>query len=384
MIITRLILKNWRNFLEADIPFSDRTYLLGANASGKSNLLDVFRFLRDVSKTQGGGLQKAIFDRGGIKKLRCLHTRRGPDVRIEIHVSESTDAVPVWKYILGFKNETRGERRALISSEEVYQEGECILCRPDSEDKRDATRLTQTALEQIQANVKFRELAKFFRDVTYLHIVPQLLKFSDQIGGQFLEGDPFGQCFLERLARTPKSTRENRLKRIEQALALVVPNFYELRFIRDDITGRPHLEAKYVHHRPQAGWQREDQFSDGTLRLIALLWILQEGDSLLLLEEPELSLNIGIVTQIPMLFQRIQRDRKQRSRQIIVSTHSDALLSNQGIDPKGVLLLEPAREGTMIRIVNKKEERLLQDGFSVADVLMPKIIPPTTEQLSLL
>jgi hypothetical protein len=30
-------------------------------------------------------------------------------------------------------------------------------------------------------------------------------------------------------------------------------------------------------------WQREDQFSDGT-RLLGLLWALQEGDGLLLLE----------------------------------------------------------------------------------------------------
>ena len=383
MIITRLRLKNWRNFLEADIPFSDRTYLLGANASGKSNLLDVFRFLRDVSKSHGGGLQKAISDRGGIRKLRCLHTRSKPDVRIEIHVSESANLRPAWRYVLAFKTESAGKHRTLISTEEVYRKGERILYRPNPEDKQDTTRLTQTAIEQIQVNANFRELAKFFGEITYLHLVPQLLKFGDQIGGHFLEDDPFGQGFLERLARTSENLRENRLKRIERALASAVPNFEKLRFIRDDVTGRPHLEARYVHHRPNAGWQREEQFSDGTLRLIALLWVLQEGDSLLLLEEPELSLNDKIVAQIPMLFQTIQRGRKRRSRQIFVSTHSEALLSNKGINPKGVLLLAPAREGTKVRTVNEKEERLLQDGFSIADILMSGLIPATAEQLSL-
>ena len=58
MMITRLILKNWRNFKDADIAIRDRTYLLGPNASGKSNFLDVFRFLRDISKPAGGGLQR--------------------------------------------------------------------------------------------------------------------------------------------------------------------------------------------------------------------------------------------------------------------------------------------------------------------------------------
>ena len=75
MQITRINLKNWRNFRTLDVPLRDVSYILGPNASGKSNLLDVFRFLRDVSKPTGGGLQAAILARGGISKLRCLHAR---------------------------------------------------------------------------------------------------------------------------------------------------------------------------------------------------------------------------------------------------------------------------------------------------------------------
>jgi predicted ATPase len=55
MLITHLALKNWRNFRSLDVPLREVSFLLGPNASGKSNILDVFRFLRDVSKTQGGG-----------------------------------------------------------------------------------------------------------------------------------------------------------------------------------------------------------------------------------------------------------------------------------------------------------------------------------------
>lgn len=39
-----------------------------------------------------------------------------------------------------------------------------------------------------------------------------------------------------------------------------------------DIRGTPHLRGKYEHGRPQGAWQTEDQFSDGTLRLMGLLW----------------------------------------------------------------------------------------------------------------
>ncbi len=382
MIVTHLNLKNWRNFPEVSVPLWDRTYLLGANASGKSNLLDVFRFLRDISKSQGGGLQKAIHDRGGIQKLRCLHARRDPEVRIEVEVAEGADATsPTWRYVLGFKPEGKGAQRILISTEQVFHNGKNVLDRPGKEDKSDDARLTETALEQIQANARFRDLAAFFGDTNYLHLVPQLLKYADQIGGKSLEDDPFGQGFLERIAKTQERTRDARLKKIGKALELAVPQFRELRFTKDSINGRPHLEARYVHHRPNAGWQREEHFSDGTLRLLGLLWVLLEGDSLLLLEEPELSLNDAIVREIPLLLQRIQRNRKRGARQIIISTHSEALLSNPGIDGRGVLLLEPADEGTKIRPVSENEAAAIRSGLSIAEVVLPKTHPKSADQL---
>ena len=90
MIISRVILKNWRNFAEVDVEFGERVFFVGPNASGKSNLLDVFRFLRDIAKP-GGGLQKAVEDRGGLSKIRCLAARRHPDVEIEVYLSESSE-----------------------------------------------------------------------------------------------------------------------------------------------------------------------------------------------------------------------------------------------------------------------------------------------------
>ncbi len=149
------------------------------------------------------------------------------------------------------------------------------------------------------------------------------------------------------------------------------------------MTGRPHLEAMYSHHRPNAGWQREEQFSDGTLRLLALLWALAEGESLLLLEEPELSLNDAIVREIPDLIDRIQREKKKRNRQVVITTHSEALLSNPGIDARSILVLEPNVEGTTIRAVDDIESVSLNAGLSVAEVVLPKTRPAKVEQLAL-
>lgn len=383
MYITRLKLKNWRNFRDFDAPLHECTYLIGPNASGKSNLFDVFRFLRDVCKPQGGGLQKAISDRGGIPKLRCLHARRPPEVRIEVHLSENADdQEPKWKYILSFMPEGKGAQRTLIKSEEIWLRGKVIRQRPSKDDEKDKIRLTQTLLEQIQLNADFREIPEFFSETTYLHLVPQLLKYGDIIGGRLLDDDPFGQGFLERLAKTSTRVRDSRLRKIEMALTLAVPQFKQLRFVKDEVTGRPHLEALYTHHRPNAGWQREEYFSDGTLRLLGLFWSLLDGNSLLLLEEPELSLNDAIVKEIPVILQKIQKDKK-RKRQLIISTHSEVLLSNLGIDARGILVLEPGVEGTKVRQINSEEKNAIECGLSIAEVVLPKTRPEKAEQLGL-
>lgn len=382
MQATKIRLKNWRNFRSFDAPMRDVTYILGPNASGKSNLLDVFRFLRDVSKPAGGGLQAAVIARGGISKLRCLHARRDPEVCIDVELSDSPDdEVPNWRYVLGFKPEGKGAQRILVSKEEVWHGGHQLFSRPDKADGKDSVLLTQTRLEQIAANAEFRELADFFGSITYLHLVPQLLKFADQLGGRPLENDPFGQSFLERIAKTTERVRNTRLKKISTALTLAVPQFKELRFVKDD-SGHPHLEALYSHHRPNAGWQSEEHFSDGTLRLLGLLWALLDGSSMLLLEEPEISLNDAVVKEIPLIIQRLQKNRNAK-RQVIISTHSEALLSNPGIDGRGVILLEATPDGSTGRTLQKEEALALEAGLSVAEVILPKTRPSSVNQLGL-
>ena len=383
MIINRLIAKNWRNFQQIDVDLSERQFLIGANASGKSNLLDIFRFLRDIVKPEGGGFQKAVKDRGGVSKIRSLAARRDPEVTIEIHLADDSNSPTTWKYGLGFRQETRGYRRTYLTYEHVWKNGEQLLNRPNPDDEADRDRLTQTFLEQINVNADFREVAHFLQTITYLHLVPQLLRFADSIQGRIVEDDPFGQGFLERIAGVTERTRRSRLKKIEQALKIAVPQLEGLEFIRDETTGRPHLQALYSHWRLNASWQREDQFSDGTLRLLGLLWALLESESVLLLEEPELSLNAGIVSQLAALISRMQRSRR---RQVFVSTHSDALLTEPGIDGREVLLLTPAKEGTTVKIVSDIDEvrTLLEAGLTVSEAALPRAKPENAEQLSFL
>ncbi len=376
MHISRLKLKNWRNFKAGEIEgLPETVYILGPNASGKSNLLDAIRFLRDVSKHRGGGLQDAIERRGGVGKIRCLHARNDTEILIEADIVNDK-GVLIWRYELGFNIPPKGKRNPQVTKERVTSfdsngGAKVLLTRPGMPDKKDELLLRETHIEQISANVKFRELADFFSGATYVHLVPQLLKFGDQIGGRVLDDDPFGQEFMLRIARTRQRTRDARLKRIEAALRTIVPQLEDLKFLKDDITGQPHLEIKFKHHRPRGAKQREDQFSDGTLRIMSILWLLQErGDSPLLLEEPELSLNEEIVAQLPRIMASV-KSKSRSDRQFIITTHSQALLSNSGIDPSGIVIITPSNDGSSMRGVSDDEKTALNAGLSAAEAVLP-------------
>ena len=379
MIISRIKLKNWKNFKEVDVPLRSRSFMVGPNASGKSNLLDAFRFLRDIAKP-GGGLQNAVLDRGGISKIRCLAARTQPDVEVEMHLSEFDSEEIQWRYAIGIKQEPRGSRLPFLTYEKVWKDEKLILNRPDKDDTKDKERLTQTHLEQINANKPFREITRFLESTVYLHLLPQLLKHPQSFTGPDLPGDPFGKGFLERISKVNEKTRNAWLRKIETALKIAVPQFKKFEFKEEN--GRPHLEAVYEHWRPNGGKQKEDQFSDGTLRLIGLLWSLQDGDGLLLLEEPELSLNSAIVSKIPALIYKLQKPKK---RQVLITTHSLDLLSDNGISLDEILVLSPSAEGTTVATASSIPEikAMLEGGMSPAQAILPRTKPKNISQLTL-
>ncbi|MBW2034037.1 MAG: AAA family ATPase [Deltaproteobacteria bacterium] len=372
---THIKLGNWRNFAQVDVDLERRGFLIGPNASGKSNFLDVFRFLSDLVSV-GGGFQEAVRKRGGVSSLRCLAARRYSDIVMCIYVG-SDENPHAWEYEMRFSQDNL--RRPIIKMERVARDGANILQRPDDKDEVDSEHLKQTYIEQVYVNQPFREVANFFATVRYLHIVPQLVRDPDRSIGR--REDPFGGNFLEHIAGTPDKTRNSRLKRIVNALRVAVPQLKELELWRD-VRGTPHLRGKHEHWRPQGAWQTEDQFSDGTLRLLGLLWAALDGTGPLLLEEPELSLHPEVIRFIPQMFARIQG---RSGRQVLISTHSSDLLRDDGIGLDEALLLQPSGEGTTVQTAANFGEikALLEGGMSLADAVIPRTRPENVEQLML-
>ena len=342
---TRLVLENWRNFKKVDVALGERVFVVGANASGKSNLLDVFRFLQELA-VDGGGLTNALdrSNRGGFRAVRSLHA--GQNSAVRILVEAEIDGV-AWSYDLKLQATGTSRRAgpAVVEKEVVLEGGERKLNRPDASDKKDSELLFATALEQRSANSEFRPLRDFLRSLDYIHLVPQLVR-QPKAEDQTRFGKGLGTGLIEAIWLTGKQERTRRLKRIERGLRHVLPQFESLE-VEPDSAGRPHLRAKYKHWRRSGGCQEESAFSDGTLRLVWLLWYLSGGNSPLLLEEPEMSLHPAAVRQIPRILADLNTST---GRQILMSSHSPELLGDRGIDPSEVLLLRASKDATDVTV----------------------------------
>jgi predicted ATPase len=372
---THLRLENWRNFTTVDVALWRRAFLVGPNESGKSNLLDVFRFLHDITTAKGGFLSAVGKPwRGGFAKLKSLAARHHADIGISVQVGAERSP-RLWEYELSFAQDTYSSPR--ITKERIVMHGRVLLQRPDKADEKDSQRLTQTYLEQSSVNQNFRGLAEFFASASYVHLVPQAVR---NLLYSVDADDPFGGGLLRRMAALPEQEREGRLAIIRSVLRSAVPQLKELEFWMNPSDKKPHLRVRYEHL--QGTWQLEDQLSDGTLRLIGLLWALLDGEGPVLLEEPELSLHPGVVRYLPGLFARLgQRER----RQVIVTTHSPDLLRDEGIGLNEVLLLQPSPEGTRVSVARDvgQIQALVEAGISLDEAVMPATSPPDGQGMAL-
>ncbi|MDO9097920.1 MAG: AAA family ATPase, partial [Candidatus Methanoperedens sp.] len=99
MTITKIRLSNFKSFKQLDVELGKFNVFVGANASGKSNFIQIFKFLRDMTNH---GLDNAISIQGGIEYLRNIKISQSEEFSLEVTTNK--------KFIrhLGLKQEING------------------------------------------------------------------------------------------------------------------------------------------------------------------------------------------------------------------------------------------------------------------------------------
>ncbi len=89
MHIKSINIINYKSFHSVELELGSFNVLIGANASGKSNFIQVFRFLRDIVNE---GLENAISLQGGVEYIRNLNLLTHKDM-LEFNISLVPDDV---------------------------------------------------------------------------------------------------------------------------------------------------------------------------------------------------------------------------------------------------------------------------------------------------
>ena len=81
MAIKRITVSNFKSFKELDIELGKFNVLIGANASGKSNFIQLFKFLRDIANL---GLDNANSWQGGVEYFRNVNIGSKQDFSLRV------------------------------------------------------------------------------------------------------------------------------------------------------------------------------------------------------------------------------------------------------------------------------------------------------------
>jgi predicted ATPase len=87
LAIKTLRISNYKAFADIDVTLGNFNVLVGANASGKTSLIQIFRFVRDVALYD---LDNAISLQGGVKYLRNMKLGKSRQFRVELVTDQAS------------------------------------------------------------------------------------------------------------------------------------------------------------------------------------------------------------------------------------------------------------------------------------------------------
>src|SRR4030042_7131333 len=95
MSIKTIEISNFKSYDELKVNFGHFNILIGPNASGKSNFIQFFRFIMDITSQ---GLENAISMQGGIDYLRNVNLNPSTPFSFKIHC-ETNQVYQTLEYI---------------------------------------------------------------------------------------------------------------------------------------------------------------------------------------------------------------------------------------------------------------------------------------------
>ena len=366
-MLTKLRLKNFKSFEQAEFDLGPVTTLIGTNASGKSNVRDALRLLHGISR--GYSLAEAIGEkwehgvpiwrgiRGGTREMIFQGSnKRICELEIQFFLPEEKYASSFAKRVIRTVGATKGRYKIAIEIDNTYKpkikcesliidgldepiyeitpeltNGKNMLTISNQKENVDETyRLDTPILYQMRNSTKIVDIMRLFYTSDVIDILSKL-RFLDVSPDAMRQSSIPGQTILsdrgENLSSVLHEICENpATKRImlEWMKELTPQDVVDFTFSEDQ-QGKVLLGLQEGDGRVISAYSA----SDGTLRFLAMIAALlsPEPARLYFFEEVENGIH---PSRLHLLMQLIEQRSTTDDGQLIMSTHSPQLLSYLG------------------------------------------------------
>ncbi|MBN8230281.1 AAA family ATPase [Corallococcus macrosporus] len=367
-------LKNFKSFADAEVKLAPLTVLVGANGSGKSNLLDALRLVqrlelgwtltealqgrreagREVAPALRGGSMGLARSANALVEL-TLRWIAEPDLMTHgMRIEVRGEPVFRWERVALDGPVLRGSSRIAVDSVPVkglfpYNAQPSI-----STDEQSLTFLVPNEANQSvyrQALSRFSELyagpatqVLTLGHSLFLEVIPARMRgYSPQQDIELgTEGENISSVLWSHCERHPDTQQEW----VDWLAELCGPEIVGLDFSRTELGDVMLVLVEKDGTRTPAR-----SLSDGTLRFLGTLVALrtvQEG-SLVILEEPETGLH---PQRIHLLVEFLESVVRERGLQVILTTHSPQVLqalSAESLKNTVLCARSPDQDGTVLR-----------------------------------
>ena len=356
-LIEKIRLRNILSFGDKgeEIELQPLNIIIGQNASGKSNLVDVIKLLRSLPRDKG--LVNFISQNGGIAEWIWKGKKTEHQAEVKITIKGLRKEIYIYEIVFADTIDQRLEIYSEYVAEATAEKpltgdfyDESILAHPPNNyvNKKEFNAYNKTKYTFSNLNI-FSELqANRSSEMRKPQPPDAINDFLDERGSNLalVLND------LEHRGDTKDKIVENLKKfnpRIKDYSIRILGGTVQL-FIREEGLEKP-ISAM--------------RLSDGTLRYLCLLAILchPEPPPLICIEEPETGLHPDILPTIAELM----IEASQRT-QLIVTTHSDILVSAFSEMPEAVLVCEKDEDGTHFKRLEAEKLKVWLEEYSLGEV----------------
>lgn len=342
-----------------ELMFGDINILLGANGAGKSNIISFFKMLGFM---MSGSLQRFIAEAGTNQKFLYYGSKKTPTMSASLSFES-----PSFYDTYSFSLTAAVPDRLILTSEDIEykheQEERPSRIQLQSDFNESALVKSSDGAETIIRNLLGSCKVYQFSDSS---ISSPMRQASTVDSAHYLQSEGNNLAsFLYFL----KNNYPDSFRRISEYVRDIVPQFHEF-YLEPE---RGYISLKWMDNSANDYVLSSDQFSDGSIRFIALTALLLQPEEtmpfVIIIDEPELGLHPYAIDQLNEMI----KDASKHA-QIIVSTQSTAIIDGFSADEITVIERNSEIQGTCARKLTEDEYHDWLEEYTLSELWNKNII----------